>query len=228
VVRGRNRLELAGRACGRRWRPLAAVAPGLAAGAIDKSWSRCTGDGSTRSDRRPARPPGRSWRCGTARTATTSWRRCLPWVRPTGCAVAGRSTTCLPRPARPAEHAIDAGYTFTDLLLAVRAQGNHPARAAAGRHLSAGPHRRIHRRGVHYRLGPPAGQVPERRNLRLLTPCRRNSTNAVAVKVPAATCRSCPAGTGAPARLAPAGSCPCAHAGPRGRPTGPRGAGHRR
>ena len=93
----------------------------------------------------------------------------------------------------PDEHAVDAGYTSADLLLAARARGITLLGPLLAK-LAAGPHRGIHRRGVHHRLGPPAGHLPPGRHQHQVEPVRpAGEQKAIVVRFAAASCQACPA-----------------------------------
>lgn len=92
----------------------------------------------------------------------------------------------------PAEHAADAGYTSAGLLLDARARG-----ITLPRPLLSGSRRRpapgIHRRGVHHRLGRPAGELPAGRHQHRVVPVRPAAERqAIVVRFATAACRACP------------------------------------
>src|ERR1019366_6577760 len=70
---------------------------------------------------------------------------------------------------------------------------HHPTRPAAVRQPAAGPLRRIHRRDVHHRLGPPAGDLPPGRHQQRLEPGPAGERQAIVVRFATAACRACPA-----------------------------------
>ena len=63
----------------------------------------------------------------------------------------------------PGEHAADAEYAGADQLLAAQARNITLLAPLAADALPAVPHRRLHRRHVHHRLGASAGDLSPRR-----------------------------------------------------------------
>ena len=71
---------------------------------------------------------------------------------------------------------------------------HHPARPAAVRQPAAGPLRRIHRRDVHHRLGPPASDLPQgATSTGWSQVVQQGKRQAIVVRFATATCRACPA-----------------------------------
>jgi transposase len=93
----------------------------------------------------------------------------------------------------PAEHAVDAGYTSADLLLAARARGitllgplladNSPQARSGGYTTEA-----FTIDWDHQQVACPQGATSISWN-----PCHQRGTEAIVVRFPAATCRACPA-----------------------------------
>jgi transposase len=93
----------------------------------------------------------------------------------------------------PGEHAVDAGYTSADLLLAARAQGITllgPLLAGTSPQARAGgyPTEAFTIDWDHQRVTCPQGAVSIS-----WSPCRQRGTEAIVVRFPAATCQACPA-----------------------------------
>jgi transposase len=95
----------------------------------------------------------------------------------------------------PGEHAVDAGYTSADLLLAARARGitllgplpadNSPQARAGGYTADA-----FTIDWEHQQVTCPQGATSIS-----WSPCRQRGTNAIVIRFPAASCQACPAKT---------------------------------
>ena len=93
-IRDLNRLELAGETVRAALEALSAAAPGWLAGVIDPSWQRVYGQRIDNLRLPEARPPARTWRSGTAGTATGCWNRCTGRARRAGCGNCPRCRCC--------------------------------------------------------------------------------------------------------------------------------------
>ena len=110
----------------------------------------------------------------------------------------------------PGEHAVDAGYTSADLLLAARARGITllgPLLASVSPQARAGGYATDA-----FTIDWERQQVtcPQGATSTIWSPCSQRGTEAIVVRFAAAGCQSCPAKDLCTSSSRRAGSCPCA------------------